>query len=79
MGKEHLVNYLLASEEMERELEEQQTECWRVYDGEKWKFSVASKEKAVEMCKRLNGKCIGYAVWDDEHRLNNYIEVELVK
>lgn len=79
MGKEHLVNYLLASEEMERELEEQQTECWRVYDGDKWKFSIESKEKAVEMCKRLNGKCIGYAVWNADDRANSYIEVELVK
>lgn len=78
MGKEHLVNYLLASEEMEYELERNQTHCWRVFDGSKWKFSLEDKQQAINLCKRLGGKCIGYAVWNEKDQANSYIVVELV-
>ena len=77
--KSNLVTYLFSDEESHKELEFEMSYSWRVYDGEKWKFRLETREQAISYCKSLGGTRIGYAVWNDETEANDYRNVEVIE
>lgn len=70
------VNYVLPTVNTLKELDEEASETWRVYDGQKWKFQLESKEIALKRAKQLGGLAVAYAIWNDEEERLMYMELE---
>lgn len=74
-----LVTYVFPDEEAQKQLEWEASNSWQVYDGEKWKFRLETREQAISYCKALGGTRIGYAVWNDDLETNDYRNVEVIE
>lgn len=74
-----LVLYCVPDEETHKELEQTASGCWRVFNGESWKFYCKTREQAELYCKRNGGTHIGLAQWNDGIKANVYRNVQEVR
>lgn len=75
----NLVLYCVPDEESYEEMERVANGHWRVFTGDMWKFYCMTRSQARSYAELMGGTHIGKARWNEQLKVNTYVEVERIE